>query len=282
MKRYSTNFILVLMAYSLPIINSQDLKKEYRERKFVLELLAGGITGYSELLTGAPLNYAQNSIYQNIPLSKNPRIWYQGSMASGLTTGLTTAIAASIKEELAHVIHGDSDANIAQSLMCTTMAGFVSGVISAPVASLVMHKQKYQESYKQTLIKAPLTKSIFADGMREGGFAPLLFAIYPLIKKECKAKINNELLAAIAASIIAGPITSALTHPAATIGGIVRSATMGNQQYIGIKNEYDALRYLYHNGGIWKGYAPRTCRIIIALPVMGYMYQTTLCALKTF
>ncbi len=267
----------VLMA---SIFSNHTHSNEITQSPIIQNIIAGGITGYSELITGAPLNYILNCSYQNISVSKNPRVWYQGSAASGFTTGITTAVAASVKEKLSQTINPSGSITFSESLVSAGTAGLISGMVSAPVASIVMHKQKYQESYLQTIKKAPLTKAIVADGFRESGFALLLFAIYPEIKNKCTQWMPNEYMAAIMASFITAPLTTSLTHPAATIGGIIRSSSMNNPNYKDIKNELDALRYLLKNGGVWKGLVPRTVRIFIALPVMGYVYENATNYLK--
>jgi len=244
---------------------------EHAASDVVVDAGIGAVAGMAEVTVNQPLIYFKNSIQTGAKIASNPAVWYRGYLTNVGTLAPITAIQVSATTILSNVLFGKapSQANDAEKSISAVGAGALSGLISGPSESIILHQQRTGEGTFAAL------KSIRSDAGWKGVFRGTSYAMFrdglftagfmagaPMLVKRLRDDYNlSEPTARLAGGCAAGALAAVLTHPADTI------KTRLQRDYMGEK--YKSFTAPYAEGGLLKGLAARGTRVIVGVCVIG-------------
>eukprot|EP01127_Copromyxa_protea_P013554 TRINITY_DN366_c0_g1_i1.p1 TRINITY_DN366_c0_g1~~TRINITY_DN366_c0_g1_i1.p1 ORF type:complete len:283 (+),score=38.08 TRINITY_DN366_c0_g1_i1:182-1030(+) len=253
-------------------------KEEAFQRLSALEnAVLGVFAGSLEVTCLQPILYCKNAAQQKIKLVFDPRIMYRGLLMSITNMAVLTGLQFPLTGMMTRLLTGGKTRRLSDAeIMCASLCGgAISGIACAPMELVMIQQQRWGGNILATPARLASTfgLSIFSRGLitssgREGLFCAGYLGISPVVARNLSEKYNcSNYVANIWGAVMAGLISSALSHPFDTIKtcmqGDVERKTYTTMTQSGLT--------LYKEGGmlrLYRGWGWRAGRAVVGMFIL--------------
>lgn len=276
-----------------------DSEKKHTNSPFARNVFIGSIAGLTEATTNQWTVFAKNFFQQQQGLSrqealtnftqllkKNPRILMSGYPISAGCMIPATAAQIGISEQLKKIL---PEEDIYSRLSRNGLAGSLSGALVSPIELAVIYLQNYNAKQEKSGGKKIDTLQAVKNLYKENGpgvivrgsipkigrdliFTSGLLTFYEMAEQEIKEHIGNTFFATILTALVVGVPTATASHVFDTLSTRMQA---DHSKHI-IKSHIGGIQLIYTEGGLpafFKGYIPRTTRVIFAIPLIIYVKE---------
>ena len=193
-------------------------------------VIIGTICGTADTTLLQSTNYWKNAKQQGLPFTLNPAVLYRGYTANVVNNGFCVGSQFFLNGLVRKLLLRGEDRTMsdAEKIGCGFSAGALSGIVCGPIELVMIQQQRSGLSMGATIseIVGGGASSIFRGtlGMmaREGIYCGGYLGIMPVARRKIRESNPyglgaTEDTARLAATFIAGPICSFLSHPADTL-----------------------------------------------------------------
>lgn len=283
---YFSFFNAVLLSATL--YGSESEKGNAAE--FLRNIGVGSVAGMAEVFANQPTILVKNILQQQKKskdtkspvvifretIQKNPRHLYRGLGVNLTCMVPTTALQVGVSEQLKAVIPAE---DLTSSLARNGLAGALGAFVCNASELTIINQQKWETNAVNTIKRlyaengVPVCmRGFMAKALRDAHFCAGFLTLYPLVKEYVQAHDLSSAVATVVASALVGPLTGAMSHPFDTISTEMQADPSKKE----LKGFADAMKAIYREGGFtafFKGFTPRTMRIVVAIPLMNAVKQ---------
>ncbi|KAG2759609.1 hypothetical protein Pcac1_g28346 [Phytophthora cactorum] len=225
----------------------------------------GSIAGMIEVMLQQPTVAIKNAVQQGRPIPWSVQALYRGVGVSLASIAPVSAIQFAVNGRLLRGLTEPTSAPSDQTkVLCGTLSGVASAVLSAPAELVMTLQQNNGKSFSATVKEVAQEHGpVFTREMHT--LSPATFGGVDTATKSQKAS------ASIAGCVTAGLITVAATQPVDTIKTVMQGEAMMLPSGRAPSTLATAGR-IYREGGFprfYRGIVPRGCRLIGAVFILG-------------
>eukprot|EP00055_Hartaetosiga_balthica_P010274 m.43399 g.43399 ORF g.43399 m.43399 type:complete len:276 (-) comp7107_c0_seq3:508-1335(-) len=190
------------------------------------DLVAGVISGTVEVCILQPTLYMKTASQSNLPLSWDPRVLYRGVETSILNMALMTGIQFPLVSVVEKFVVADHSApTTTEKVTSSFIGGWISGIVCGPL-ELTMINQMANKGHSLISMSSQLVKqhgfSIMGRGVitasgREAIYTAGYIGLGPALVKKFQTEGYSRGQSAVAGAVIAGVVSSVISHPIDTI-----------------------------------------------------------------
>lgn len=232
--------------------------------------LMGAFGSTVEVFIQHPLLTYKNSIQSNYKIGLNLRSIYKGVGINALTMGPLTAVQFAGFGVLYNYCKQNNifESDNTRSIISSTVAGALSGLIAGPTELMIVQQQKYNQSFAKSYINIKknygyryFSKGLLPCIIRESAYVSGYCTLTPFFEKKLVNTSPNlykekSVKTSLTASIISGLIAGSISHPFDTIKTYSQSHIDTNSVQL-VRNVVKEKGIIF----LYKGIAPRSLRI---------------------
>ena len=193
-----------------------------------LENMSLGITcGAVDCMLLQPTNYWKNAQQQKLPFTLNPSVLYRGVAVNTIQNAFCVMSQFFLAGQLKKLMTGGTDRELsnAEKIVSGVSAGAISSIIAGPMELVMIQQQVKGGGLAATagdmISRGPSTlfRGTTGMAMREGIYAGGFLGVIPVVRSEVQKRFPDLSgdQARLAATAIAGPLCSMLSHPPDTL-----------------------------------------------------------------
>ncbi|KAG3111474.1 hypothetical protein PI124_g9389 [Phytophthora idaei] len=251
----------------------------------------GSIAGMIEVMLQQPTVAIKNAVQQGHPIPWSVQALYRGVGVSLASIAPVSAIQFAVNGRLLRGLTEPTSAPSDQTkVLCGTLSGVASAVLSAPAELVMTLQQNNGKSFSATVKEVAqehgvvrLLRGFTATAVRDAVWCAGYLALGPVFTREMHtlspatfggvdtATKSQKASASIAGCVTAGLITVAATQPVDTIKTVMQGEAMMLPSGRAPSTLATAGR-IYREGGFprfYRGIVPRGCRLIGAVFILG-------------
>lgn len=185
------------------------------------------------------MNTTKNLVQVGTPITWHPSVLYRGYFANCVNmvacTGVQFAADGALKRQLGGGGEGQADEKSLSStvhLLSAVGAGALSGVVGAPIELVMIQQQRFGGNVMPTLRAAyagGLMRGLVMASVREGIFTGGYLGLCPVITYQLEAQGLHAEAAATSGAVVAGLLSSTLSHPADTIKTRIQGSSLSER-----------------------------------------------------
>ncbi|EEY69047.1 Mitochondrial Carrier (MC) Family [Phytophthora infestans T30-4] len=251
----------------------------------------GSIAGMIEVMLQQPTVAIKNAVQQGRPVPWSMPALYRGVIVSLASIAPVSAIQFAVNGRLLRSLTDPTSAPSDETkVLCGTLSGVASAVLSAPAELVMTLQQNHGRSFGATVTKIArehgvvrLLRGFTSTAVRDAVWCAGYLALGPVFTREMHtfspatfgdvdtASTSQKALASIAGCVTAGLITVAATQPVDTIKTVMQGEAMMLPSGRAPSTLATAGR-IYGEGGLarfYRGIVPRGCRLVGAVFILG-------------
>ncbi|ETO60995.1 hypothetical protein F444_20921, partial [Phytophthora nicotianae P1976] len=251
----------------------------------------GSIAGMIEVMLQQPTVAIKNAVQQGRPIPWSVPALYRGVGVSLASIAPVSAIQFAVNGRLLRGLTDPTSAPSDQTkVLCGTLSGVASAVLSAPAELVMTLQQNNGKSFGATVKEVAqqhgvvrLLRGFSATAVRDAVWCAGYLALGPVFTREMHilspatfgdvntATKSQKASASIAGCVTAGLITVAATQPVDTIKTVMQGEAMVLPSGRIPSTLATACR-IYREGGLarfYRGIVPRGCRLVGAVFILG-------------
>ncbi|KAE9243006.1 hypothetical protein PF004_g6350 [Phytophthora fragariae] len=253
----------------------------------------GSIAGMIEVMLQQPSVAIKNAVQQGRPIPWSVPALYRGVGVSLASIAPVSAIQFAVNGRLLRALTVPGAAPSDQTkVLCGTLSGVASAVLSAPAELVMTLQQNNGKSFGATVKEIAqahgvvrLLRGFTATAVRDAVWCAGYLALGPVFTREMHtlspstfghadtATKSQKASASIAGCVSAGLITVAATQPVDTVKTVMQGEAMTLPSGRAPSTLATAGR-IYREGGLprfYRGIVPRGCRLVGAVFILGQL-----------